>query len=139
MGTARQVTKVTIIEALPELLPIMDKECVQLVARKLRKLGVEVLLGARAKGYERKGNGVAVTAMLSDGTTVTKDADHVLVTVGRRPNTDDLGLEALGVRVNDRGFIEVNARQQTRPGAGMLLVTAPGISPCSRRHMGAAA
>jgi dihydrolipoamide dehydrogenase len=129
MTYAKLGSKVTVVEALDTVLAGIDKDCVQVVARKLKKMGVEVLLGAKAKGWEDKGSRVVVSVEQKDGSTATIDADKILVTVGRRPNTENLGLEALGVAM-ERGFIKVDKQQRTNvPGiyaigdvaGGMLL------------------
>jgi dihydrolipoamide dehydrogenase len=108
---AKLGAKVTVVEALPAILPGNDPEIVQLVARKLKKLGVEVMTGAKAKSWVEKG-GRAVLTVEVDGKEATLDADKVLVAVGRRPNVEGLGLEAVGVKV-ERGFVTVDKRQRT--------------------------
>lgn len=65
-----------------------------------------------AKSAEESENGVKVTYE-AKGETHTIDADYCLVTVGRRPNTDELGLEGLGIKMTDRGVIEVDAQSRT--------------------------
>jgi dihydrolipoamide dehydrogenase len=81
------------------------------VSRKLKKMGVEVITGAKAKSWTEKGGRAVVTLDL-DGKEVTLDADKVLVSVGRRPNSEGLGLEEVGVKI-DRGFVPVDRRQRT--------------------------
>ena len=130
MVYAKLGSKVTVVEALDSLLAGIDKECVQLVARNLRKLGVETLLEARAKGWEDKGDRAVVTVTTKDGGAATIDADKILVTVGRRPTSAGLGLDKLGVKIDDKGFVVVDQQQRTNvPGiyaigdvaGGMLL------------------
>src|SRR6478752_4515987 len=89
---AKLGSKVTVVEALPAILPGNDPEIVQVVARKLKKLGVEVLTGAKAKSWSEQGGRAAVVLDVG-GKDVTVDADKVLVSVGRRPNWEGLGLE----------------------------------------------
>jgi dihydrolipoamide dehydrogenase len=108
---AKLGARVTVVEALPAILPGNDPEIVQLVARKLKKLGVEVMTGAKAKSWVEKG-GRAVVTVEVEGKEATLDADKVLVAVGRRPNVEGLGLEAVGVKV-ERGFVTVDKRQRT--------------------------
>jgi dihydrolipoamide dehydrogenase len=129
MVYAKLGSKVTVVEALDTILAGIEPDCVQVVARKLRKMGVEVLLQARAKSWEDKGDRAVVTVETKDGSAATIDADKILVTVGRRPNSAGLGLEQLGV-VLDRGFVVVDSQQRTNvPGiyaigdlaGGMLL------------------
>jgi dihydrolipoamide dehydrogenase len=109
MMYAKLGTKVAVIEATPNLLPGTDPELVQVVARKMKKLGIEVQLEAKAKGDD----GRAVTIVTKDGAEARLDADKVLVTVGRRPNSEGLGLEGVGVAVDARGFIRVDERMRT--------------------------
>jgi dihydrolipoamide dehydrogenase len=108
---AKLGAKVTVVEALPAILSGNDPEIVQVVARKLKKLGVEVMTGAKAKSWSEK-DGRASLVLDVDGKDVTLDADKVLVAVGRRPNWEGLGLEEVGVKV-DRGFITVDKRMRT--------------------------
>jgi dihydrolipoamide dehydrogenase len=108
---AKLGSKVTVVEALPAILPGNDPEIVQLVARKLKKLGVEVVTGAKAKSWADKGGRAAVTIDIG-GKEAVLDADKVLVAVGRRPNSEGLGLEEVGVKM-DRGFVPVDKRMRT--------------------------
>ena len=119
LGTvyAKLGTKVTVVEALPSLLTGVDAECVKVVAQKLRKMGVEVVLEAKAKSFEDKGDRAVVTIETSSssakgGGTATLDADVILVTVGRKPTTQNLGLDKIGVKL-DRGFIVTDKQQKT--------------------------
>jgi dihydrolipoamide dehydrogenase len=104
MVYAKFGSKVTVVEALPSILASMDKDCVAVVARKLKKMGVEVLTDAKAKSWEDKGDR-AVLTVEKDGKPVTIDCDKILLSVGRRPNTEGLGLEELGVKLDKRGYI----------------------------------
>jgi len=106
---ARFGSHVTIIEMLDQLLPGLDIELVRVVERSLRKLGVETHVKARAK-WARDGK---VGAQLADGNEVELPADKVMVTVGRRPNSDHIGLENTGVKTDASGFIQVNSQMQT--------------------------
>jgi dihydrolipoamide dehydrogenase len=106
---ARFGSHVTIIEMLDQLLPGVDIELVRVVERSLRKLGVETRVKARAK-WARDGK---VGAQLADGSEVEFPADKVMVTVGRRPNSDHIGLENTGVKTDASGFIQVNSQMQT--------------------------
>ncbi len=108
---AKLGSKVTVVEALPTILTGNDPEIVTLVTRKLKALGVEVLTGAKAKGWTEKGGRALVTAEVG-GNDVTVEADKVMVAVGRRPNSEGLGLEELGVKV-ERGFVPVDRQLRT--------------------------
>ena len=111
MGTmyAQLGSKVTIIEMLEQLLPGTDIDLVRVVERSLRKLGVDYHVKSKAKEF-RSGK---VYAELEDGKEAAYDADKVLVTVGRRPNSDQIGLEATGVKTDSHGFIQVDKKMQT--------------------------
>jgi dihydrolipoamide dehydrogenase len=117
LGTvyAKLGSKVTVVEALPSILTGMDAECVKLVAQKLKKLGVEVILNAKAKGWEDKGDR-AVVKIETAGGEAQLDADVILVTVGRKPNSAGLGLDKVGVKLDGKGFIVVDRQQKTNVG-----------------------
>ena len=108
---AKLGSQVTFVEALPTILPGSDPECVQVVARKAKKLGMHILLGAKAKGMVDQG-GEAVLAVESKDGAVEIPADKVLVAVGRRPNLEDIGLEIAGVKTAG-GFIAVDRQMRT--------------------------
>jgi len=110
---AKLGARVTVVEALPGILSGSDPDLVQVVAKKLKKLGVEVLTGAKAKSWAEKGDRAVVTVEVGDkGETATIDTDKVLVAVGRRPNSENLGLETVGVKI-DRGFVPVDKQLKT--------------------------
>ena len=106
-------TQVTVVEAGPALLNnVADSDCAQVVARRLKKNGVEVLLNAKAKGFKKAKDGLEVTVEVSGKETVLK-TDKILMTVGRKPNSDQLGLKNIGVAMDERGFIKVNGQRKT--------------------------
>src|SRR5450432_4609294 len=109
---AKLGSKVTIVEALPTILAGNDPEIVQVVARKLKKLGVEVMTGAKAKSWTEASGRAAVTLDVA-GRDVTLEADKVLVAVGRRPNSEGLGLEEIGVKIERGGFVTVDRQLRT--------------------------
>jgi dihydrolipoamide dehydrogenase len=104
-------SKVTVIELLDQLLPgvVMDTEIIKVVERAFRKLGIEYHVKSRAKEY-REGK---VYAILADGKEVAFSCDKVLVSVGRRPNSDQLDLEKTGVKTDQHGWIQVDKKLQT--------------------------
>lgn len=104
-------SKVTIVEGTPQLLPGTDPDLVGVVERKLRKAGVEIYLEAKALGWDDKKTGAEVRIATKEGEKKL-EADKILVTVGRKPNSDELGLEALGVKV-EKGFVVVDKQQRT--------------------------
>ena len=99
--------QVTLVEALDRLLPNMDKDLGQIIARSLAKLGVRILLNTRV---EKTAISDDVELTLGDGQTIK--GEKVIVAVGRQPNVEDLGLEKAGVRFSSKG-IEVNEHFQT--------------------------
>ncbi|MGD6775542.1 dihydrolipoyl dehydrogenase [Sutcliffiella horikoshii] len=106
-------TEVVIVEAADEILAGFEKQMSSLVKRNLKKKGnVEIFTKAMAKGVEETEDGVKVTIEVK-GEEQTIDADYVLVTVGRRPNTDELGLEQVGVEMTDRGVVKIDKQCRT--------------------------
>ena len=101
--------QVTLLEALPKLLPGCDADVVDVVVRSFKKRGMTVRTGVTVEGHEES-NG-QVTVKLGDGESVT--VDKVVVSVGRRPLTDGLGLDDTKVEVDQRGFITVDSHQRT--------------------------
>ncbi|GIN94542.1 dihydrolipoyl dehydrogenase [Siminovitchia terrae] len=100
-------TEVTIIEGTKDILGGFEKQMTSLVKRNLKKKNVNVVTNAQAKGVEETDQGVKVT-YAAKGEEQTIEADYVLVTVGRKPNTDELGLEQVGVKIDDKGLIAVD-------------------------------
>ncbi|MFP7494223.1 dihydrolipoyl dehydrogenase [Terribacillus saccharophilus] len=105
-------TEVTVLEGLKDILGGFEKQMTSLVSRKLKKKGVNIVTEAMAKGVEESADGVKVTYE-ANGKEETIDADYVLVTVGRRPNTSELGLEEVGIKMTDRGLIEIDEQCRT--------------------------
>ncbi|MCM3087286.1 dihydrolipoyl dehydrogenase [Bhargavaea ginsengi] len=105
-------SEVTILEGAKDILAGFEKQMTQIVKKGLKKKGVEIVTQAMAKGAEETDNGVKVTYE-AKGEEQTIEADYVLVTVGRRPNTDEMGLEEAGVKFGERGLIEVDRQGRT--------------------------
>ena len=105
-------TKVTVVEMMDQLLPGFDPELVRTLSKSLRQKGIEYFVKAKAKGFEGKVGDVKVTVEI-EGNDRTFEADRVLVTVGRKPNTAGLEPEKAGVKPDARGFIPVNNKCQT--------------------------
>ncbi len=105
-------SQVTIIEGGKDILAGFEKQMTQVVKKGLKKKGVEVVVGASAKGVEENENGVVVTYE-AGGEEKTVEANYVLVTVGRRPNTDEMGLEEMGIKFAERGLLEVDKQCRT--------------------------
>src|SRR5512143_3374336 len=121
MVYAKFGSKVTVVEALPRVLASMDKDCVGVVERKLKKMGVEVLTNTKAKSWEDKGDRAVLTVELADGKTAQIDADKILLSIGRRPNSENLGLEAAGVAIDKRGFVIADDHLRTNV-AGIYVI-----------------
>lgn len=105
-------TKVTIIEGEKEILGGFEKQMTAVVKKRLKKKDVEIVTSAMAKGVEESDSGVKVTYE-AGGEEKTVEADYVLVTVGRRPNTKEIGLEQVGIEVDDRGLIKIDKQCRT--------------------------
>ena len=106
-------TKVTVVEAQKGLLVgLADAECVQVVQRRMKKAGIEFVMEAKAKGWTKSGKGVEVTVDVGGKEQKIK-ADRILVTVGRRPNSDQANLKGIGLQIDERGFVKVNAQRRT--------------------------
>jgi dihydrolipoamide dehydrogenase len=104
--------ELTVVELTPSLLPGTDPEAVKVVERTLKKRGAKIFTETRADGYELVGDTVRVKLQTKAGPE-TVDCDQVLVAVGMKPRSRDIGLEALGVKIDPRGFIPTNDVCQT--------------------------
>ena len=105
-------TEVTILEGASDILAGFEKQMTQIVKKGLKKKGVTIEVNALAKGVEETTDGVIVTYEVN-GEEKKVEADYVLVTVGRRPNTDELGLEQIGIEFGERGLIKVDKQCRT--------------------------
>jgi dihydrolipoamide dehydrogenase len=107
--------KVTVVEFLDEILPGMDGEVRKEAHKILAKQGFEFRLSTKVTGVSVKGKKATVTLEpAAGGKSETLDADCVLVSIGRRPNTEGLGLEAIGLELNKRGQIETDDEFRTK-------------------------
>ena len=104
-------TKVTVIEALPQILPLEDKDCAAVVEKSYKKRGIDIMAGAKLENAEVGKNGVKLTVAAKDGSK-TVEVERVLVAVGRAPIIDDIGLEKAGVKT-EKGAIVVDDHLQT--------------------------
>ena len=106
--------KVTVVEFLDQILPGMDGEVRKEAHKIFKKQGFEFRLSTKVTKAERKGDTVTLTLEpAKGGSAETIEADSVLVSIGRRPNTDNLGLDAAGIALNKRGQIEVDHEFRT--------------------------
>jgi dihydrolipoamide dehydrogenase len=111
---ARLGTEVEVVEYMDRIIPGMDKDCGKELMRAMKKLGVKFHLKHKVNKVEALKTKVKVEVQKRDqDDTFTLDADYCLVSIGRRPYTDNLGLENVGVKKDDRGRIEVNEHLQT--------------------------
>ena len=102
---------VTVLEALPTILAGCDTDVAKVVRRSFRKRGIEVHTGVTVHGHESRADRSGTVVSFGEGKQA--DVDLVVVAVGRRPHTEGLGLDAAGVAVDGRGFVEVDARCRT--------------------------
>ncbi|MBC29460.1 MAG: dihydrolipoyl dehydrogenase [Muricauda sp.] len=105
--------QVTVIEFMDRIIPTMDAALSKELMKVMKKQKVKFNLSHKVKSVERKGNEVIVKADDNKGQEVTFKGDYCLVSVGRRPYTEGLNLEAAGVKLDDRGRVEVNEHLQT--------------------------
>jgi dihydrolipoamide dehydrogenase len=106
--------KVTILEAMPKMLPGCDADVVEVVAKSFKKRGIDVRLGVPVKGHSPSASGT--TVQFGEGESLS--VDMVVVSVGRRPRVEELLAEGCGVATTDRGFVAVDAFMRT---------SAPGV------------
>ena len=105
-------TEIRVVEFMDRVLPGMEAELSKEMGRSLKKRKIPVHLKAKAVGFEETKKGLKVKVEI-DGKQETFECDVVLSTVGRRPLTQGLGLDAVGVEVDQKGFIRVGAQRQT--------------------------
>jgi len=105
-------SKVSIFEMLPRLVPVEDEEVSKELARVFKKQGIRVETGARVDNVENVGSGVRFQVTLADGKVEAVAADALLVAIGRKPNTENIGPEGTKVEL-DRGFVKVDPYQRT--------------------------
>ncbi|HEU4404275.1 MAG TPA: dihydrolipoyl dehydrogenase [Polyangiaceae bacterium] len=115
LGTAYQKlgSELTVLEALPNLLNGLDPEAATVVERRLVKTGAKIFKNAKALGAERQSDGSLAVRADVGGKTETFVCDVLLVAVGMKPNSRDIGLEKVGVKVDQRGFIPTDAQCRT--------------------------
>jgi dihydrolipoamide dehydrogenase len=106
-------TRVTVVEMLPGLLPGADRDLVLPLHKRLEKTFNSILLNTTVASVKNEGNGIRATLKAQDGNEQEKVFDRVLVSVGRKPNSEIPGLDKTGVQIGQRGFIQVNKQLQT--------------------------
>ncbi len=103
---------VTIVEMLPRIVPLEDEEVSAELEKAFKKRGIKTLAGHKVEAVETTETGVKVTVS-ANGETKVLEAEQALVAIGFRPNSKELGLEALGVKISERGFIEIDGKMAT--------------------------
>ena len=111
---------VTVVEMLPRLVPLEDEEVSAELKKAFDKRGIKSLTGNKVESVEATATGVKVTvsadptpSLSAGGKTTSLEADQALVSIGFRPNSKGLGLEEVGVKISERGFVEINEKMQT--------------------------
>ena len=102
--------KVTVLEALDSILTGCDEDIVRLIARSFKKRGIEVVTGVQVEGHQPKKDGSCTTVNAGD---LTFDVDAIVVSVGRRPRTEDLVAPGVAVEIDERGFVVADEFQRT--------------------------
>jgi dihydrolipoamide dehydrogenase len=105
-------TQITLIEALPVILPLEDADVSAELTKSFKKRKIDVLTGAKISDVKVGKNSVSMSVE-SGGKKQTLEVEKVLVAAGRAPNTEDIGIKELGVQLSDRGFIRINERMET--------------------------
>src|SRR5690242_4077725 len=130
-------SEVTIIEMLPRVVPVEDEDVSKELERIFRKQKIRVETGAKAENIKKTANGVSLTLTTKDGKQEQLTAEKLLVAVGRKPNTEKIGLENTKVEV-DRGFIKVDQNQLTaEPGVyaiGDVVAGTPQLAHVATRE-----
>lgn len=106
-------TKVTIIELMPHLLPVEDEEISKEIERAYRKRKIDFLVETKVESLERLSKGVKATVVGKDGKKKVLEAELLLSAIGRKPNTEGIGLEKLGIET-ERGYIPVDEMMRTK-------------------------
>jgi len=104
---------VSIIEATENLIPVIEHDLVQPVTNKLSEFNVKIYFSSKAVSYEEKDGKAIVKIQDKDGKEQYLEGDKVLVVVGRKPNTKEVGLEKAGIALNEKGFIKVDKQMKT--------------------------
>jgi len=127
--------EVTIVEFLPRVVPVEDEEVSKELTRLFKKRGIDVNTGAKVEKVEQTETGVRVTFTDQNGKTQAKEAEKVLVAVGRAPRTADIGVE-MTMAERERGFLKVNEAQETaEPGVFAIGDIVAGLPQLA--HVGA--
>ena len=110
---SRLGSKVTVVEALDRIVPTMDEEIAKEFMKSLKKQGLEFKLSHKVTSTKVSKSGVEVSMETSEKKQIIEKYDVVLMSVGRKPNTDGLNLEKIGLKLNERKAIEINSQFKT--------------------------
>jgi dihydrolipoamide dehydrogenase len=125
-------SEVTLVEALPRIIPVEDEEISAELTRAFAKRGIKVMAGAKFTGVDRSETQIVATIIDSDGKEHKVQAERMLMGIGIAPNTQDLGLDAAGVELDQRGFVKVDGMQRTNVegvyAIGDCAVTTPALA-----------
>jgi len=106
-------SKVSVVEMTPGLLPGADRDLADVLYKRVKTLFSKIMLETKVVKMETNPNGITVTFADKDGKEFKEEYNKVLVSIGRRPNSENLGLENTKVKITPRGFVEVNDQRQT--------------------------
>jgi len=106
-------SEVSVVEMMPTIIAGADRDLASVLEKRLKKTFKSILVGTKMSKVEETSDGLKVTFEDKDGKSSTQTYEKILVAVGRKPNSKNIGLENTKVKVNDKGFIEVNAQRQT--------------------------
>src|SRR5215813_10715353 len=130
-------TDVTVIEMLPRIVPVEDEDVSKELERVFKKQKIRVETGAKAENIQKTDKGVKLTLTTKEGKQEQLEVEKLLIAVGRKPNSDNIGLENTKVEL-DRGFIKVDANQQTaEPGVyaiGDVVAGTPQLAHVATRE-----
>ena len=105
-------SQVTIVEMMKDILPGVDRDLVRPLHHRIKNQFEAILLNTKVKDFESKGSKVSVTFESESGIE-QKEFDQALISIGRRPNTENIGIENTKVKLNDKGFVITNSQQKT--------------------------
>ena len=106
-------TKVSVVEMLPQIMTGSDKDMSNILIKKLKTIMETIMVSTKVSKMDETKDGIKVTFEDKDGKTFSETYEKVLVAIGRRPNSENLGLENTKVKVTERGFVEINQHLQT--------------------------
>lgn len=105
-------TKVTLVEMLPNILPLEDEEVSKELAKQYKRRGINVMTGTRVQSVQTTDKGVVVKVSSEAGEQIL-EAEQALMAIGFKPNTANLGLDTVGIKLTERGFVDIDDRMAT--------------------------